>query len=147
MMLLISCICFLCSAYFRHHICHLRSLDMFCNATYLVSNYHVCEFCNAILLQDIIYVNYAMRSCCKALCMWIIAMPCSFAKRHICELYHAVLFGITHCICRQRLYIELLFMCISHLKWGWKYLEWKHGLQTRQSCLLKQISCWLQIAP
>ena len=26
-----------CSAYFRHHICHLLSLDMFCNATYLVS--------------------------------------------------------------------------------------------------------------
>ena len=22
-----------CSAYFRHHICHLLSLDMFCNAT------------------------------------------------------------------------------------------------------------------
>ena len=26
-----------CSAYFRHHICHLISLDMFCNATCLVS--------------------------------------------------------------------------------------------------------------
>ena len=26
-----------CSAYFRHHICHLLSLHMFCNATYLVS--------------------------------------------------------------------------------------------------------------
>ena len=26
-----------CSAYFRHHICHLLSLDMFCNATCLVS--------------------------------------------------------------------------------------------------------------
>src|SRR3989337_2690814 len=26
-----------CSAYFRHHICHLHSLDMFCNATCLVS--------------------------------------------------------------------------------------------------------------
>src|SRR3990170_1482934 len=24
-------------AYFRHHICHLPRLDMFCNATYLVS--------------------------------------------------------------------------------------------------------------
>src|SRR3954471_3800947 len=26
-----------CSAYFRHHICHLLSLDTFCNATCLVS--------------------------------------------------------------------------------------------------------------
>ena len=26
-----------CSAYFRHHICHLLSSCMFCNATYLVS--------------------------------------------------------------------------------------------------------------
>ena len=26
-----------CSAYFRHHICHLISLDMFDNATCLVS--------------------------------------------------------------------------------------------------------------
>ena len=26
-----------CSANFRHHICHQLSLDMFCNATYLVS--------------------------------------------------------------------------------------------------------------
>ena len=26
-----------CSAYFGHHICHLLSLDMFCNATCLVS--------------------------------------------------------------------------------------------------------------
>ena len=59
------------------HIMHMVScigmsfaLDMLCvNATYLVSNYHVCEFCNAILLQDIIYVNYAMLSCYKALCM------------------------------------------------------------------------------
>ena len=59
------------------HIVHMVScigmsfaLDMLCvNATCLVSNYHVCEFCNAILLQDIIYVNYAMLSCCKALYM------------------------------------------------------------------------------
>ena len=61
------------------------------NDTYLVSNYDICELCNAILLQDIIcelcnaillqgiiYVNYAM--------------PCCLAKRHICELYHDVLF-------------------------------------------------------
>ena len=59
----------------------MLSLDMLCvNATYLVSNYHICELRNAILLQDIIYVNYAM--------------PCYLAKRHICELYHAVLFFV-----------------------------------------------------
>ena len=72
-MLLISCVWYLAL------LCHLLSLDMLCvNATCLVSNYHICELCNAILLQDIIYVNYAM--------------PCCLAKRHICELYHVVLF-------------------------------------------------------
>jgi hypothetical protein len=30
-----------CFAYFRHHICHLLSLDMFCNATCLVSISHM----------------------------------------------------------------------------------------------------------
>ena len=65
-MLLISCIWYLAL------LCHFLSLDMLCvNATCLVSNYHICEVCNAILLQDIIYVNYAMLSCCKALCMSI----------------------------------------------------------------------------
>ena len=63
-MLLISCIWYLAL------LCHLLSLDMLCvNATCLVSNYHICELCNAILLQDIIYANYAMLSCCKALYM------------------------------------------------------------------------------
>src|SRR6266496_6124180 len=72
-MLLISCVW--CLAL----LCHLISLDMLCvNATYLVSNYHICELCNAIFLQDIIYVNYAM--------------PCCLANHHICELYHAILF-------------------------------------------------------
>ena len=45
---------------------------------HLVARHYICELCNAILLQGIIYVNYAM--------------PCCLAKRHICELYHAVLF-------------------------------------------------------
>ena len=59
-----------CIAYFIHQICHLLSLDMLCvNAICLVSNYHICELCNAIFLQDIIYVNYAMLSCSKALYM------------------------------------------------------------------------------
>ena len=63
-MLLILCVWYLTL------LCHLLSLDMLCvNATCLVSNYHICELCNDILLQDIIYVNYAMLSCCKALCM------------------------------------------------------------------------------
>ena len=57
--LLISCTCLA-----------LHSLDMICvHATCLVSNYHICELCNAFFLQDIIYVNYAMLSCCKALYM------------------------------------------------------------------------------
>src|SRR5215216_2551144 len=45
---------------------------------HLVARYYICELCNVILLQGIMYVNYAM--------------PCCLAKRHICELYHAVLF-------------------------------------------------------
>ena len=86
-MLLISCIW--CLAL----LCHLISLDMLCvNATCSVSNYHICELCIAILLQDIIYVNYTMLSCCKGIIYVNYAMPCCLAKRHICELYHAVLF-------------------------------------------------------
>ena len=99
---------------------------------HLVARHYICELCNVILLQGTMYVNYAM--------------PCCLGKRHICELYHAVLFCISHCICRQCLYIQLLFLCISHLNWWWRNLEWKQGLQSRQCYLLKQISCWLQIA-
>ena len=43
-----------------------------------MARHYICELCNAILLQGIIYVNYAM--------------PCCLAKLHICELYRAVLF-------------------------------------------------------
>jgi hypothetical protein len=45
---------------------------------HLVARHYICELCNAILLQGIMYVNYAM--------------PCCLAKHHICELYHAILF-------------------------------------------------------
>ena len=45
---------------------------------HLVARHYICELCNAILFQDIIYVNYAM--------------PCCLVKHHICELYHAILF-------------------------------------------------------
>ena len=45
---------------------------------HLVARHGICELCNSILLQGIIYVNYAM--------------PCCLAKHHICELYRAVLF-------------------------------------------------------
>ena len=45
---------------------------------HLVARHYICELCNAILLQGIIYVNYAM--------------PCCLAKRHIFELYHVALF-------------------------------------------------------
>ena len=70
---------------------------------HLFARHYICELCNVILLQGIMYVNYAM--------------PCCLGKRHICELYHAVLFCISHCFCRQCFYIQLLFLCISHLKW------------------------------
>ena len=56
-------------------------------------------------------------------------------------------FFITYSICRQSVYIELLFMCISHLSRLWKNQEWKQGLQSRQWYLLKHISRWLQGAP
>ena len=112
---------------------------------HLVVRHYICELCNAILLQGIIYVNYAMLSCCKALCMWI--RHRHGAKHHICELSHAIFFFITYSICRQSMYIELLFMCISHLSRLWKNLEWKQGLQSRQWYLLKHISRWLQGAP
>ena len=86
-MLLISCVW--CLAL----LCHLISLAMLCvNATCSVSNYHICELCIAILLQDIIYVNYTMLSYCKGIIYVKYAMPCCLGKRHICELYHAVLF-------------------------------------------------------
>ena len=141
-MLLISCVW--CLAL----LCHLISLDMLCvNATCSVSNYHKCELCIAILLQGIIYVNYTMLSCCKGIIYVNYAMPCCLANHHVCELYHAIIFCITCSICRQRLYIQLLFLCISHLKRWWKYLEWKQGIQSRQCYLLKQTSCWLQRAP
>ena len=45
---------------------------------HLVARHYICELCNAILLQGIMYVNYAM--------------PCCLGKRHICELYHAIIF-------------------------------------------------------
>ena len=95
-MLLISCVWYLAL------LCHLLSLDMLCvNATCLVSNYHICELCNAILLQDIIYVNYAMLSCCKGIIYVNYATPCCLANHHVCELYHAIFFCITCSICRH----------------------------------------------
>ena len=45
---------------------------------HLVARHYICELCNAILLQGIIYVNYAM--------------PCCLANHHVCELYHAIIF-------------------------------------------------------
>ena len=45
---------------------------------HLVARHYICELCNVILLQGIIYVNYEM--------------PCCLGKRHICELYHVILF-------------------------------------------------------
>ena len=51
------------------------------------------------------------------------------ASYHICELPHAIFSFITYSICRQSVYIELLFMCISHLSRLWK----KSGVKTRSS--------------
>src|SRR3954465_13302985 len=79
-MLVISCVW--CLAL----LCHLISLDMLCvNATCSVSNYHICEFCIAILLPDIIYVNYTMLSCCKGIIYVNYAMPCCLANHYICD--------------------------------------------------------------
>ena len=86
-MLLISCVW--CLAL----LCHLISLDMLCvNATCLVSNYHICELGIAILFHDIIYVNYAMLSCCEGAIYVNYAMPCSLDNHHVCELYRAIIF-------------------------------------------------------
>ena len=90
-MLLISCIW--CLAL----LCHLISLDMLCvNATCSVSNYHICELCIAILLQDIIYVNCTTLSCCKGIIYVNYAMPCFWASYHICELCTAMEPGIIY---------------------------------------------------
>ena len=100
---------------------------------HLVTRHYICELCNVILLQGIMYVNYAM--------------PCCLGKRRICELYRAIFFSIMYSICQQCLCIHLLFLCISHLSRSWENLEWKQGLLSSQCYLSMQISCWLQIAP
>ena len=86
---------------------------------HLVARHYICELCNDILLQGIIYVNYAM--------------PCCLANHHVCELYHAIIFCITCSICRKRLYIQLLFLCISHSARSWKNLETSSSEQTMLS--------------
>ena len=70
-----------CSAYFRHHICHLLSLEMFCRhlfsfyiiyGNYAVScpfaSHNICEMCNAILFNPASYI-------------WMIPCP-SFSSLH-----------------------------------------------------------------
>ena len=112
--------------------CHLLRLDMLCvNASCLLSISDMWIMQCHVFQPVIIYVNYAP-PCSQASYMWIIS----------CHL-----FFITYSICRQSVYIELLFMCISHLSRLWKNLEWKQGLQSRQWYLLKHISRWLQGAP
>ena len=86
-----------------------------------------------LLQPGIIYVNHAMPSC--------------LASHHICELYRAIFFSIVYSICKQCLYIHLLFLVISHLSQSWENLEIKQGLLSSQCYLSMQISCWLQIAP
>ena len=43
-----------------------------------VARHYICELCNVILLQGIMYVNYAM--------------PCCLGNHHVCELYQAIIF-------------------------------------------------------
>ena len=109
-------------------VVHLKSLkrQIFMNGG------SIWELCNAMFFSQLSY-------------MWI--MHRHGARHHICELSHAIFFFITYSICRQSVYIELLFMCISHLSRLWKNQEWKQGLQSRQWYLLKHISRWLQGAP
>ena len=114
--------------------CHAICLDYACFVWMppVCFLYQICELCNAMFFSQLSY-------------MWI--MHLHGARHHICELSHAIFFFITYSICRQSVYIELLFMCISHLSRLWKNLEWKQGLQSRQWYLLKHISRWLQGAP
>ena len=128
-MLLISCVW--CLAL----LCHLLSLDMLCvNATCLVSNYHICELCNAILLQDIIYVNYTMLSCCKGIIYVNYAMPCCLANHHICELYYAMPCCLAnHHICE--LYHAILFLYyVFHLSTTFVYSTYQRRFTPRQRC-------------
>ena len=100
-MLLISCIWLHCHAVLR--------LDMLCvNASCLLS------ISDMWIMQCHVFTQLSY--------MWI--MHRHGARHHICELSHAIFFSITYSICRQSVYIELLFMCISHLSRLWKNLEW-----------------------
>ena len=54
---------------------------------HVLSNYHICELCIAILLQDIIYVNYTMLSCCKGIIYVNYAMPCCLANHHVLSFF------------------------------------------------------------
>ena len=134
-MLLISCVWYLAL------LCHLLSLDMLCvNATCLVSNYHICELCIAILLQDIIYVNYTMLSCCKGIIYVNYAMPCCLANHHVCELYHAInfLYYVFH------LSTTFVYSTTLPVHQPFEAVMEVSGVKTRYS---EQTSCWIQRAP
>ena len=81
---------------------------------HLVARHYICELCNAILLQGIIYVNYAM-SCC-------------LAKRHVCELYHAIIFYYV-------LYLStiLVHSITLHVHQPFGTVMKKSGVETRSS--------------
>ena len=119
---MVSCIA-MPSTYIRHVLCECLLFAFYIRyVNYAMpcfsASYHICELCTA-MEPGIIYVNYLMPS----------------------------FFFITYSICWQSVYIELLFMCISHLSRLWKNLDWKQGLQSRQWYLLKHISRWLQGPP
>ena len=96
-------------------ICLVSLSYMWIMQCHLVARHYICELCNVILLQGIMYVNYAM--------------PCYLGKRHICELYHAVLF----------LYFSfhLLTICVYwttlHVCQPFEPVIEKSGVKTRSS--------------
>ena len=80
---------------------------------HLVARHYICELCNAILLQGIIYVNYAM--------------PCCLAKRHICELYHAVLF-LYFSLLLSTMFVYQITLPVNH---PFEWVMEKSGVKTR----------------
>ena len=98
------------------------------NATYLVSNYHICELCNDILLQDIIYLNYAVVSCCEALYMWIMnAMLFSQASYMWIISCHPFLYYIFH------LLTTFIYSTTLPVRHPFESVMEKAGVKTRSS--------------
>ena len=104
-------------------------------------------------------MNYAMPSCCRTLYMCI--MQCYLVARHyIRQLCNAMLFSQASHMwiisCHTFFVFLITFVdnvcifncssCASAIWIGDGEIWREKGLQSRQCYLLKQISCWLQIA-